>query len=132
MSVVAKLGRLEKALFVIHGLATLAASVVLVMSPPAIPATVGIAMEPDAFLLSYFLGAAELALAFLSIGAVRLTDAPALGLIAVAFAVFHGATAVLEMVYLTASGLSSVLVANLVIRVVFAVLFFAVWRHRRA
>lgn len=124
--------RLETALFLIHGLATLAAGVVLVLWPAAIPATVGIVLAPDTFLLSYFLGAAEFAVAFLSIGALRLTDAAALRLIAAAFAVFHGGTAALELVHLAASGLSPVLAANVMIRLVFAAMFIAVWRRHRS
>lgn len=127
-----KTHRLEKALFLTNGLVTLAAGVVLAVFPGVIPATVGIAMEPRDFLLSYFLSATELAVAILSIGAARISDAAAIRLIAAAFAVFHGATAVLELVYLAGSGFSLVLAANVAVRLVAGALFTAVWSHRRA
>ena len=52
----------------------------LAVVPAAIPATVGIDLDPEAYLLSYFLAAAELAIALLSLGATRLTDPAAVGL----------------------------------------------------
>ena len=65
---------LLRIVLIVHGLVTLAAAVVLAVLPAAIPATVGIELEPDAYMLSYFLAAAELAIAMLSLGATRLTD----------------------------------------------------------
>lgn len=125
--------RLEKALFLIHGVATLAAGIVLALFPGAIPATVGIVMEPGDFLLSYFLAAAELGIAVLSLGAARLDDAAAIRLIAAAFVTFHGATAVFEVVYLFASGFSLVLLVNIVVRIGASAAFAAIWsRHRPA
>lgn len=68
--------------------------------PAAIPATVGIVIGQEDFLLSYFLAAAELGIAVISIGASRLADATAIGLIAAGLAVFHLSTAALEIFYL--------------------------------
>lgn len=124
--------RFEKALFLIHGLVTLAAAIVLAVFPGAIPATVGIAMTPKDFLLSYFLSAAELGVAILSIGAARLEDAAAIRLIAAAFAVFHATTAIFECVYLAAQGFSPVLAVNIMVRVAAGALFAALWWRRRA
>lgn len=124
--------RLEQALFLIHGLVTLAAGVVLAVFPGAIPATVGIAMEPENFLLSYFLSAAELSVAVLSIGAARLDDAAAIRLIAAAFVVFHGTTAAFEFVYLATSGFSLVLAANIVVRLGVSAIFTTIWRRHRS
>lgn len=119
--------RAERFLFVAHGVVTLAATVVLAVWPEAIPATVGIRMEPADHLLSYFLAAAELAIGMLSIGAARLADPRAIRLIAASFAVFHLATAVLEAVHLTWVEVTAVLVANLVVRVVVGALFALMW-----
>jgi hypothetical protein len=124
--------RLEKALFLIHGLVTLAASVVLAVFPGAIPATVGIVMEPGDFLLSYLLAAAELGIAIISIGAARLNDAAAIRLIAAAFAVLHGTTAVLELVYLATPGFSPVLAANILVRLAAGAIFTVIWWRRRS
>lgn len=122
---------LTRAVFLVHGVLTLAAAVVLVVRPAAIPATVGITIGPTEYLLSYFLAAAELGIGLLSIGAARLRDADAIRLIAGCFAVFHGATAILEVVYLLREGTSAVLIANVVVRVIATVVFvFLAWRRR--
>jgi hypothetical protein len=120
-----------RALFLVHGVVTLAAAMVLVVVPAAIPATVGIAIDAEGFLLSYFLAAAELAIALLSFGAAWLTDVPALRLIVVVFIVFHLATAGLEIAYLGFTAASPVLLANIAIRIAAAALFFFAWRTRQ-
>jgi hypothetical protein len=109
-------------LFTLHAIATLAAAVVLVVAPTAIPRTVGIIITPSAFLLCYLLAAAELCFGVVSWGARDLTDAKALQLVAISFIVFHSASAVLEVWAFTA-GLSDRLLANVVLRVVAVMLF---------
>lgn len=123
--------RLVKALLVAHGVVTFAAAVVLAAFPAAIPATVGIALEPDGFLLAYFLAAAELAIALLSVGAARLADPAAVRLVLVVFVVFHLATAVLELASLAVAPLSPALAANIVVRLVVAALFLLALRAVR-
>ena len=122
----------ERAIFIVHGIVTLAAAVVLAVFPAAFPATVGISIGPGEYLLSYFLAAAELGIGVLSLGAARLRDPGAVRLIAVSFALFHGATALLELVYILMAGASMVLVVNTVVRVAVAALFILVARSRRA
>jgi hypothetical protein len=124
-----RVGTFLRVLFIAHGVVTLAAAVVLAVLPAAIPATVGIAIDPEAFLLSYFLAAAELAIALLSFGAAWLTDVPALRLIVVVFIVFHLSTAVLEVVFASFTAVSPVLLANIAIRIAAAALFFIAWRR---
>jgi hypothetical protein len=124
-----RVGTFLRVLFIAHGVVTLAAAVVLAVLPAAIPATVGIAIDPEAFLLSYFLAAAELAIALLSFGAARLTDVPALRLIVTVFIVFHLSTAVLEVVFASFTAVSPVLLANIAIRIAAAALFFIAWRR---
>jgi hypothetical protein len=63
-------------------------------------------------LLVYLVAAAELAAAVLSFGALRLTDRPALRLIVTTFVVMHGASGLLNVLYLGQTGFSAVLVAN--------------------
>ncbi|KRE22875.1 hypothetical protein [Agromyces sp. Soil535] len=124
---------LLRVVFLIHGVITLAAAVVLAVLPAAIPATVGIDVGPDAFLLSYFLAAAELAIGLLSLGAAQLSDPAAVRLIVVVFVVFHLATAALEVVYLLFAPVTAVLLVNIAVRVIAAVVFIVAWRswHRR-
>jgi hypothetical protein len=118
--------RVERGTFIVHGVVTLAAAVVLVVVPAVIPSTAGISMDADEYLLSYLLAAAELCIAVLSLAAVRLRDASAVRLIALSFATFHGATAILEVVYTLAEGTSAVLLANIAVRVIAAVAFLLI------
>ena len=111
-------------LFIAHGIVTAAAGVVLIVAPGLIPSVVQIELRPDANLLPYLLGAVELGVAVLSIGASRLTDAGAIRLIAVSFAVLHAASAIVELVAL-AQGTDALLWGNVALRVVVALLFAA-------
>ncbi|SDQ35248.1 hypothetical protein [Quadrisphaera sp. DSM 44207] len=115
-----------------HGVVTLAAAVVLVVLPAAIPAIVGISMRSNEYLLSYFLAAAELGIGALSLTVPRMHDASAVWLIALSFAAFHGATAILEVVYMIMEEASAVLIANIVVRVIATVAFLLVARERQA
>jgi hypothetical protein len=126
-----RVGHYLRALLIIHGIVTLAAATVLGVFPSVIPSTVGIAIEFDEFLLSYFLAASELAVAVLSIGAVRLTDRAALKLIIDVFIVFHLATAALEILYLSLTAINPVLVANILVRIIAATLFLIARRTFR-
>jgi len=99
--------------------------------PAAIPATVGISIDVEGWLLSYFLAAAELAIALLSLGAVRLGNAAALRLIFDVFIVFHLSTAALEVLYLALTEVTPVLVANVAIRMVASALFLIARRSLR-
>lgn len=118
-------------LLLAHGAVTLLAAVVLVAVPAAIPATVGIALEPEGYLLAYLLAAAELAIALLSMGATRLTDVAAVRLIVTVFIVLHLSTAVLEVVQLAVVDVSTALLVNVGVRVVVAALFVVALRSWR-
>lgn len=50
----------ERWVFLIHGVVTMAAGVVLALFPAAIPLTVGIETDPSGYLLAYLLAAAQL------------------------------------------------------------------------
>jgi hypothetical protein len=110
-------------LFTVHATLTVAAGIVLVIAPAAIPHAVGIIVTPPAFLLCYLLAAAELCIGLISWGARNLTDTHAIRLIATSFIVFHGASALLEIRAFMA-GVSSGIWANVVVRFV-AVAFFS-------
>jgi hypothetical protein len=109
-------------LLTVHAIATLAAAIVLVLAPTAIPRTVGIIIPPSAFLLCHLLAAAELCIGVVSWGARHLTDAKAIRLVAASFIVFHGASALLEL-WALVNGLSARILANVAVRIVVVTLF---------
>lgn len=109
-------------LLIAHGVVTLAAAVVLVVAPSFVPATVGIVIGANTYLLCYLLGTAELAIATLSFGAARLRDRAALRLVSGVFVVFHATTALVE-VYAFVQGVDPLLWINVAVRVVAAALF---------
>jgi hypothetical protein len=121
-----------RAVFLVHGLITLAGAVVLIAFPTAIPSMVGIAITRPDYLLVYLVGAAELAVAVLSFGAVRITDAAALGLIVTTLAVLHATSGVLDIVYMALTQPNATMVSNTVLRfTVVAVLLGVWWAARR-
>jgi hypothetical protein len=113
---------LLKILFIAHGVVTAAAGIGLIAAPGLIPSAVSIELAPDANLLPYLLGAVELGVAVLSIGAIRLRDETAIRLIAVSFVVLHAVSALVEVLALV-QGADPLLWGNVVLRVVVAVLF---------
>ena len=123
--------KLLRAVFLVHGLITLAGAVVLTVFPTAIPSMVGITLVRQDYLLVYLVGAAELAAAVLSFGAIRLTDPAALGLIVTTFVVLHGASGVLDLVYLGVIGPNATMIANALLRFAVVAVFILVWRAAR-
>jgi hypothetical protein len=111
-----------------HGLITLAGAVVLTVFPTAIPSAVGITVERPDYLLVYLVGAAELAVAVLSFGATRLTDPAALGLVVMTFVVLHGASGILDVVYMAVTDVNGTMIANTVARFSVVVVFVLAWR----
>jgi hypothetical protein len=109
-------------LFILHALITLAAAIALVVSPSAIPSTVGADLAPGQYIVAYLLAGAEFGVAYLSFVAARLKDVSAVRAIVVSFIVFHMATAVLEVLAF-AQGLSSLIWANVALRVIISALF---------
>ncbi len=120
--------RTLRAAFFVHGLITLAGAVVLTAFPTAIPSAVGITLERPDYLLVYLVAAAELAVAVLSFGAIRVTDRVALRLIVATFVTLHLASGVLDLVYMGQTGVSGTLIANTVLRFTVVAVFLAVWR----
>src|SRR5262245_18593931 len=109
-------------LLVFHGFVTLAAGVVLSARPQLIPGTVGIHLEPNAYLLAYLLAGTELGLAVLSFGASRLADRGALQLIVWSCIAFHGSSAALET-YACIRGVNAMIFGNVAARLVMVGLF---------
>lgn len=109
-------------LLIFHALFTLAAGAVLIVSPGLIPGTVGIDLNPGAYLICYLLGAGEISLAALSYFATRISDSQAIRLICFTFIILHGVTALVE-VYAFSQGLSASIWGNVALRVVVIGLF---------
>jgi hypothetical protein len=109
-------------LLLIHAILTIAAGMVLIIAPAQIPSSVDINVAREQYLICYLLGAAELAIGYLSFTARKLTDAKSLRVIALTFIIFHVATAAVELLAIT-QGASSMLWANIVVRLIVAALF---------
>jgi len=122
---------LLRAVFAVHGLITLVGGVVLTAFPTAIPSEVGITITRPDYLLVYLVAAAELAVAVLSFGATRLTDPAALRLIVTTFVVFHGASGILDLLYMAVTEVNSTIIANTVLRFTVVAVFLGVWRAAR-
>lgn len=122
-----------KSVLIIHGLITLAAGIVLVVAPTLIPKTVNIDISPNQYLLSYFLAAAELGIAYLSFFAVTIADKNALRIICSTFIVFHLATCGLE-IYAFIEGISSKIIFNIILRILVTALFwyYGIYKIRKA
>lgn len=111
-----------RTLLIVHGFITLAAGVVLAVAPGLIPGTVGVPLEPSAYLVAYLLAGAEFGLATLSFGGSRLTDPRALRLIVWSCIAFHGSSGILE-VYAYTRGVSIAILGNVAARAVIITLF---------
>jgi hypothetical protein len=120
-----------RAVFVVHGLITLAGAVVLTAFPTAIPSAVGITLERQDYLLVYLVAAAELAAAVLSFGATRITDTAALRLIVGTFVALHLASGALDIVYMGVTEVNGTIIANTVLRFTVVAVFLVVWRTSR-
>jgi hypothetical protein len=118
-------------LLLVHGLITLAGAIVLTVFPTAIPSAVGITVERPEYLLVYLVGAAELAVAVLSFGAIRLRDPAALGLVVTTLVVLHGASGILDLVYMGVTEPNATIIINTVMRFAVVAVFVIVWRVAR-
>jgi hypothetical protein len=110
-------------LLILHGVITLAAAVVLAVSPGLIPSMAGVSLTPDAYLLAYLLSGAEFGIAFVSFGGSRLADPGALRMIAGSCMIFHATSALLEIYAICRQQGNRVLVANVVARLIIIALF---------
>ena len=121
-----------RAVFFVHGVITLAGACVLTAFPTAIPSMVGITITRPDYLLVYLVAAAELAVAVLSFGAIRITDWAALRLIVTTLAVLHATSGILDIVYMALTAPNATMISNTVLRfAVVAVLLVVWWSARR-
>jgi hypothetical protein len=111
-----------RALLVIHGLITVAASIVLTVAPGLLPSVIGVHLEPSANVVVYLLAGAELGFAVLSFGGSRLKDPQALRLVVWSCGAFQGSTGALE-IYAYAQGASVAILGNVAARAVIIALF---------
>jgi hypothetical protein len=123
--------RTLRAVFMVHGVITLAGAFVLTVFPTAIPAAAGITVTRGDYLLVYLVAAAELAVAVLSFGATRITDWAALRLIVTTFVVLHSASGILDIVYMAVTRPNATIIANTVLRFAVVAVFLVVWRAAR-
>ena len=114
---------------VAHGVVTAIAGLVLVVRPAAIPATVGIQLGRDAYLLSYLLAAAEFGFAALSFSGARLSEGAGLRAIVSSCIVLHAASGLLEVVVLVRLPTAALWI-NFVVRILVVAVF--VWLFPRA
>lgn len=119
--------RALRAVFMVHGVITLAGAFVLTVFPTAIPSEAGIPITRPDYLLVYLVAAAELAVAVLSFGATRITDWAALRLIVTTFVVLHSASGVLDIAYMAVTQPNATLIANTVLRFAVVAVFLVVW-----
>jgi len=108
--------RIRQWVLLAHAAITTAAGCVLVVRPALIPASVGIHLAPDTYLLSYLLAAAEFGFATLSGFGASLTDLRSLRVVLLATIVLHAASAILET-YVWRAHMVPVLAVNVVARV---------------
>src|SRR5690348_12072728 len=120
-----------RAVFALHGLITLAGAVVLMVFPRAIPSMVGITITRPDYLLVYLVAAAELAVAVLSFGAIRITDWAALGLIVTTLVVLHATSGVLDIVYMALTQPDATMISNTVLRFAVVTVLLIVWQVAR-
>jgi hypothetical protein len=119
--------RTLRAVFAIHGAITLAGAFVLVVFPAAIPSAVGITITRSDYLLVYLVGAAELAVAVLSFGAIRITDWAALRPIVMTLVVLHTTSGILDIVYMALTEPNATMISNTVLRFAVVTVFLVVW-----
>ncbi|OBF26300.1 hypothetical protein A5724_31740 [Mycobacterium sp. ACS1612] len=120
-----------RVVFALHGLITLAGAIVLMVFPTAIPAMAGITITRGEYLLVYLVAAAELAVAVLSFGAVRITDWAAATLIVTTLVVLHATSGILDIVYMALTEPNATMSWNTGLRFVVVAVFLVVWSAAR-
>jgi len=117
-------------LLLIHAFISLAAGIVLIVAPELIPSTVNIEMQAQHYLLSYFLGSAEISLAVLSFYGRKLPQFQSLRLIVNTLVVFHLLTAGVE-IYDFLKGGSEKLWINVCLRLIISFLLLFYLRRQK-
>ena len=110
-------------LLLLQAVITFLSFLAFVGTPATIPASFGIPVGPKQYILSYLLGANELALTYLSLAARKLNDPPARRAIVTFFIVFHAAVGLFGL-YSVWQGASMSLLGNVALRVLIVGLFY--------
>lgn len=115
--------------FLLQAIITTATALTLAIAPGVIPATFGLTLTRDAFLLCYFYAATELSLAYLSLVAVRVHDSQVRRLLCRYFLFVHVVEGAAGL-YGVAQGLPTKVVGNSARHFVIAAVFaFAAFRR---
>jgi hypothetical protein len=107
---------LGRVLLLINALATGAAALVLAIAPSAIPATIGLVLRPEQFVLSYFLAGSEAAICLMCLQGFRLRSRSLRIVLFQALIGLHAVTAVLSLIGI-AQGTSPTLIWNIGLRI---------------
>ena len=121
--------RLRRLLLLAHAAITGVAGLVLAVRPDAIPASVGIHLAREGYLLSYLLAAAEFGFAALSWFGAWMTDPHSLRATMLSCVVFHGSSAVLEAIAWRSHPVPALL-ANILARLIIVGGFLALLPRR--
>jgi hypothetical protein len=97
-------------------------------APSLIPRTIGIHLEPQAYVVAYLLAGAEFGLATLSFGGSRLINPQGLRVIVWTCIAFHGSSGIVEF-YAYTQGVSAAILGNVAARVAIIILF--AWLSRK-
>jgi hypothetical protein len=122
---------LGRVLLLINALATGAAAVVLAIAPSAIPATIGLVLRPEEFVLSYFLAGSEAAICLMCLQGFRVRSRSLRIVLYQGLIGFHAVTAALSLVGI-AQGTSPTLIWNVGLRIgLVCLLIVALLRSKR-
>jgi hypothetical protein len=120
---------LQRRLLLTHAAITAAAGLALAVRPAAIPAAVGIRLPPEAYLLSYLLGAAEFGFATLSWLGAHSTELSAVRAAMLGCVVFHATSAAFEAIVWRSHPVP-ILLANILARLMIVGAFLALLPRR--
>ncbi|MGZ4937445.1 MAG: hypothetical protein ACXVIF_03645 [Halobacteriota archaeon] len=109
-------------LFLLNALFTLAGGIILLVAPNQLSQLVGVHIDPNTYFVYYLLSVASLSLAVPSFFGIVLTDVNALRALSWTFLVFHASSAGVA-VYAFARDLSAAVWANILVHVLFSILF---------
>ena len=115
-------GRGLARLFILNTLFTLAGGAILLITPSTVAQLAGAQIDPNAYFVYYLLGVASLSFAVLSFFGISLTDVDALRALSRTFLVFHASSAVVAA-YASIHNLSAGVWVNILIHVLFSILF---------
>lgn len=117
--------RLWTVLLVLNVIVPAIGGVVLFLYPSFVPSSVNIVIGPDQYLLSYLIGAAEFAFAYICLFALKNKSIEVRRLVAVTAIIFHGAAGAATLLAWL-GGTSPLVLINTIARAVMVMLFVVV------